>query len=376
MRVPFANFRRTVDELRPELDAAIARVLDSGWFLLGREGEDFEREFAAFAGTSHAVGCASGTDAIELILRAAGIGEGDEVVTQANTCVPTVAAIVRAGATPVLCDVEPDAGTIDPSSFEGALSPRTRAVVPVHLYGQIGDIDAVTEVARAAGVAVIEDCAQAHGAAVGGRAAGTTGIAGAFSFYPTKNLGGFGDGGAVATSDPELDERLRLVRQYGQADRYQHVAEGVNSRLDEVQAALLRVRLAHLAEGNARRRAIARHYADALTGSPVEPLRQLPDREHVFHLFVVVAPDRERFQAALEERGVATLVHYPRPIHGHPPYEQLGRGPVPLSNAERLSEQVVSLLIYPELTDAEVDYVADAARDAAHAGAAAEPSRR
>src|SRR3954451_13111515 len=240
MRVPFANFRRTVDELRPELDAAIARVLDSGWFLLGREGEDFEREFAAFAGTSHAVGCASGTDAIELILRAAGIGQGDEVVTQANTCVPTVAAIARAGATPVLCDVEPEAATIDPASLERALSPKTRAVVPVHLYGQMGDIDAVATIARERDIDVIEDCAQAHGAAADARAAGTIGRAGAFSFYPTKNLGAFGDGGAVATSDPELDERLRLVRQYGQANRYHHVAQGANSRLDEVQAAVLR----------------------------------------------------------------------------------------------------------------------------------------
>src|SRR3954449_12386705 len=178
MRVPFANFRRTVEELRPELDAAVARVLDSGWFLLGQEGKEFEREFASWIGASHAVGCASGTDAIELILRAAGIGSGDEVVTQANTCVPTVAAIARAGATPVLCDVEPEAATIDPSSLERALSPRTRAVIPVHLYGQMGDVDAVAALARAAGVAVIEDCAQAHGAAVGDRAAGTVGIAG------------------------------------------------------------------------------------------------------------------------------------------------------------------------------------------------------
>jgi dTDP-4-amino-4,6-dideoxygalactose transaminase len=373
MRVPFANFRRTVDELRQELDGALARVLDSGWFLLGREGEEFEREFASWAGTPHAVGCASGTDAIELILRAADIGEGDEVVTQANTCVPTVAAIARAGATPVLCDVEPAAGTIDPASLERALSPRTRAVIPVHLYGQIGDVDGVTDVASAAGVAVIEDCAQAHGAAAGARNAGTIGIAGAFSFYPTKNLGGFGDGGAVVTSDAQLDERLRLVRHYGQADRYHHVAEGVNSRLDEIQAALLRVRLAHLAEGNARRDAIADHYAEALAGSGVEPLTRLPDRTHAFHLFVVKAPDRDRFQAALEERGVATLVHYPRPIHGHPPYEELGRGPVPLPNAELLSDQVVSLPIYPELSDAEVEHVAESARDAANARAASAP---
>jgi dTDP-4-amino-4,6-dideoxygalactose transaminase len=353
MRVPFANFRRTVDALRPELEAALARVLDSGWFLLGGEGKEFEREFAAWVGSEHAAGCASGTDAIELALRALGIGAGEEVVTQANTCVPTVAAIARAGATPVLCDVEAEAGTIDPASLERAMSPRTRAVIPVHLYGQMGDIDAVDGVARERGVAVIEDCAQAHGAAAGGSAAGTIGIAGAFSFYPTKNLGAFGDGGAVVTSDAQLDERLRLVRQYGQADRYHHVAEGVNSRLDELQAALLRVRLAHLDEDNARRAAIAARYTESLAGTPVEPLRHLPDRKHAFHLFVVTAPDRDRFQTALEEQGVATLVHYPRPIHGHPPYEELGRGPVPLSNAEGLSDRVVSLPIYPELTDAE-----------------------
>jgi dTDP-4-amino-4,6-dideoxygalactose transaminase len=370
MRVPFANFRRTVDGLRPELDAALARVLDSGWFLLGREGEAFEGDFASWVGASHAAGCASGTDAIELALRALGVGAGDEVVTQANTCVPTVAAIARAGATPVLCDVEPESATIDPESLAGALSPRTRAVIPVHLYGQIGDIDAVEALAREHNLVMIEDCAQAHGAAAGDRPAGTIGIAGAFSFYPTKNLGAFGDGGAVVTSDEQLDERVRLVRQYGQADRYHHVVEGVNSRLDEMQAAVLRVRLAHLDADNARRMAIADHYAEALAGSPVEPLRRLPDRTHVFHLFVAVAPDRERFQAALEECGVATLVHYPRPIHGHPPYAQLGAGPVSLSNAERLSNEVISLPIYPELTDGEVEHVAASARAAALAGAA------
>jgi dTDP-4-amino-4,6-dideoxygalactose transaminase len=361
MRVAFANFRRTVEQMRPELDAAVARVLDSGWFLLGKEGEGFESEFARWVGAPHAVGCASGTDAIELALRAAGIGAGDEVVTQANTCVPTVAAITRAGATPVLCDVEPEAGTIDPESL-------ARALVPVHLYGQVGDIGAVMDVAAAHGLPVIEDCAQAHGAKADGRAAGTTGIAGAFSFYPTKNLGAFGDGGAVTTSDAELDARLRLVRQYGQADRYHHVAEGVNSRLDEIQAAILRVRLARLDADTARRVAIAERYTEALDGSAVQPLRRLPGRDHVYHLFVVKAPDRDAFRAALDEQGVATLVHYPEPIHGHEPYRELGRGPVPLTVSEELSGQVVSLPIYPELTDDEVEHVAQAARAAAGAG--------
>jgi dTDP-4-amino-4,6-dideoxygalactose transaminase len=226
----------------------------------------------------------------------------------------------------------------------------------------------VAAIALERGIEVIEDCAQAHGATVGGRAAGTIGRAGAFSFYPTKNLGAFGDGGAVLTSDAELDERLRLVRQYGQAERYNHVIEGVNSRLDELQAALLRVRLEHLDGWNERRRAIAQHYTEALAGTAVRPLRLLPDRDHAFHLFVVTAPERERFQAALAERGVSTLVHYPRPVHGHPPYAELGRGPVPLSSSERLAEQVVSLPIYPELTDAEVEYVADSARSAAASG--------
>src|SRR3954466_6716340 len=201
MRVPFTNFRRTVDELRPELDAALARVLDSGWFLLGKEGEQFEHEFAGWVGTSHAVGCASGTDAIELALRALGIGRGDEVVTQANTCVPTVAAIERAGATPVLCDVEPAAGTMDPESLRQALGPNTRAVVPVHLYGQCAEVDAIVEVCSVAGVVVVEDCAQAIGAELRGKPAGTIGRLGCFSFYPTKNLGALGDGGAVVTDD-------------------------------------------------------------------------------------------------------------------------------------------------------------------------------
>jgi len=365
VQVPFANFQRGVAELRAELDAATARVLESGWFVLGREGEAFEREFAGWVGAAHGVGCASGTDAIELALRALGVGEGDEVVTQANTCVPTVAAIRRAGAAPVLCDVEPDAATVDVESLRGAVSPRTRAIVPVHLYGQVGDIDGVLAVAREAGVPVVEDCAQAHGAEADGRRAGSIGALGAFSFYPTKNLGALGDGGAVVTSDAELDERLRLVRQYGQADRYVHVAEGVNSRLDELQAALLRAKLAHLDVWNERRARIAERYERALAGTPVRPLARLDGRRHVFHLFVVAAPDRDRFRAALDERRVATIVHYPRPIHGHPPYAALGNGPVPLTVSERLAGEVVSLPIYPELTDAEVEHVAEAARAAA-----------
>jgi dTDP-4-amino-4,6-dideoxygalactose transaminase len=344
--------------VRPDLDAAVARVLDSGWFVLGGEGTAFEAEFAQALGAEHAVGVASGTDAIELTLRAMGVGPRDEVVTQANTCVPTVAAIERAGATPVLCDVEPEAGTIDPASLQAAITARTRAVVPVHLYGQVGDLGGVLAACGPQGIAVLEDCAQAHGATYNGRPAGTIGAAGAFSFYPTKNLGALGDGGAVVTNDDALAERLRLLRQYGQADRYDHVAHGVNSRLDEVQAALLRAKLPHLVAGNARRNAIAARYAEALADGPVRPLRRLEGRDHAFHLYVVLAPDRAAFQAALADRGVATLVHYPRAIHNHAPYAALGRGPVPLSVSEDLADRVVSLPLYPELTDAEVEHVA------------------
>jgi dTDP-4-amino-4,6-dideoxygalactose transaminase len=363
VRVPFANFGRGIEQLRDELDAAVARVLESGWFILGREGEDFEREFSQWVGARHAVACASGTDAIELALRALGVGPGDEVVTQANTCVPTVAAIARAGAVPVLCDAEPDAATIDPESLERAISARTRAVIPVHLYGQCADMDAIGEVAGS--IPIIEDCAQAHGARFRGKNAGTIGAMGAFSFYPTKNLGALGDGGAVVTSDDALMHRLRLLRQYGQTDRYHHEMEGVNSRLDEVQAAILRVRLPHVSAGNERRRDLAAKYAAALDGTAVQPLATLPDRENVFHLFVVRAPDRERFRKQLATEGVDTIVHYPLPIHRQRPYISLAENSTELGVSERLAKEVVSLPIYPEMLDSEADHVARVVREAA-----------
>jgi dTDP-4-amino-4,6-dideoxygalactose transaminase len=358
--IPFNDLGRGVSELRHELDAALARVLDSGWFVLGSEGRAFEEEFAATVGVAHAVGVGSGTDAIELALRALGIGPGDEVVTQANTCVPTVSAIERAGATPVLCDVETEAGTMDPDSLRGALGEKTRAVVPVHLYGQCADVDAIVDLCSGRGIAVVEDCAQAVGAELRGQPAGSIGTLGCFSFYPTKNLAALGDGGAVVTNDAELDERLRLVRQYGQTDRYRHVTEGVNSRLDELQAAILRTRLAYLPRWNTRRAEIAAAYTEALAGSgPVRPLAQLEDRRHVFHLYVIEAPDRDPLIAHLDERGIGTLIHYPTPIHGQPPYRRLAMGPVSLSVSERLCERILSLPIYPELSDVEVERVTE-----------------
>jgi dTDP-4-amino-4,6-dideoxygalactose transaminase len=354
-----------VEAERAEVDAALAEVLDSGSFVLGEQGEGFEAEFAAELGAAHAIGVASGTDAIELALRALDVGSEDEVITQANTCVPTVAAIVRAGARPVLCDVEPDGATIDPTSLEAAIGPHTRAVVPVHLYGQCADMASVRSVADGHGIAVVEDCAQAHGAAFSGRAAGTIGTLGCFSFYPTKNLGALGDAGAVVTGHDGLAAAVRGLRRYGAAPGGRLVARGVNSRLDELQAAVLRVRLPRLEAGNRRRAAIAERYDAALEGTPVRPLRRFAGRRHAHHLYVVRAPDRAGFRAGLARRGVDTLVHYELPVHGHQPYRELAHGPVPLATSERLAASVVSLPIHPALRDDEVELVATAARDAA-----------
>ena len=365
VRVPFVDLKRQTAAVREQLDPAIARVLSSGWFVLGNEGAEFEREFAHWVGTAHAAGAASGTDAIELAVRATGIGPGDEVVTQANTCVPTVTGIERAGATVVLCDVDAATAAMDPASLAAAIGLCTRAVVVVHLYGQCGDVDAIERLAGDQGLTLIEDCAQAHGAAAGPRRAGTIGAAGCFSFYPTKNLGALGDGGAVVTGDPGVVERMRRLRTYGQTDRYRHDERGLNSRLDEIQAAILRAKLPLLDAWTERRRAIAARYDSALEGTVARPVARVPGNTPAYHLYVVAVPDRPAFQQALEERGVSTLVHYPLPIHHQPAYRELAAGPVPLTASEELAGQVVSLPLFPELTDDEVEHVAAAAREAA-----------
>lgn len=355
--VPFLDLGRSVSGPRegPIADS-MQRVMRSGRWVLGPEVEAFEDEYAEWLGCPHVVGVGSGTDAIELALRALDIGVGDEVVTQANTCVPTVAAIERSGASPVLCDVRADDGTMDPTSLGAVIGGRTKAIIPVHLYGQCADVAAIARVAGR--IPIVEDCAQAHGARFHGRMAGTMGTLGAFSFYPTKNLGALGDGGAVATSDPTLAKRLRMLRQYGQSERDNYLLSGVNSRLDEIQAAVLRTRLATLDSDNTRRRKIADAYIDALKGA-VRPLSQRPECDHVFHLFVCLAPDRAAFRRGLQRRGIGTMVHYPRPIHKHDPYRVLGLGPASLETAELLAGQVVSLPMYPELSDAEVELVGE-----------------
>ena len=347
-----------------EIDAAVARALGSGWYILGREGEAFEREFAAWLGAKRAVGCANGTDALALILRGLGIGEGCTVATVSHTAVATVAAIEMAGATPLLLDIDPDTYTMDPDELAAVLEdpppglPPIRAAIAVHLYGQACDLDPMLRACAEGGVALIEDCAQAHGAALDGRRLGTLGTAAAFSLYPTKNLGALGDGGVLATDDLDLADRIAAIRQYGWQERYVSALVGVNSRLDEVQAAILRARLPHLDAGNARRRRIAAAYDAALAGGPAAPPARRPGAEHVFHQYVLRLENREAVQARLREDGVGTGIHYPVPVHLQPAYRgRVPLGPAGCAETERAAREVLSLPMYPELTDAQVERI-------------------
>jgi dTDP-4-amino-4,6-dideoxygalactose transaminase len=359
--IRFLDLRRQTEALRADVDASIGHVLDTGELVLGQFVERFERAFAEYCGAPAAVGVASGTDAIALALRAVGVGPGDEVITAANTCVPTVVGIELAGATPVLVDPDPVTFTLDPDRLEDALSSRTSALVPVHLYGQCCDMDPILAFARKHGIRVVEDAAQAHGAEYRERRAGTLADAAAFSFYPTKNLGALGDAGAVVTSDGAVAERVRLLRSYGEERRYSSVLHGINSRLDALQAAVLAVKLSRLDGWNDRRRAIAAHYEAELAEDELALPTEAPDRRHVYHLFVVRPPDRAGFRSALAEHGVETLIHYPAAIHEHPAYAGLAR-PGRLDYSEHLAAIVVSLPLYPELTDAEVEHVASSVR--------------
>jgi dTDP-4-amino-4,6-dideoxygalactose transaminase len=362
------DFKAHVAAHREELDAAVARVLDSGWFILGPEGEAFERELAAALGAREAVAVGNGTDALHLALRALEVGPGDEVVTTSISAAFTALAVLQAGARPVFVDVDPLTLNLDPAAVERALTPRTKAIVPVHLYGHPADMAPLLALATERGIAVLEDACQAHGALYEGRPVGTLagerGL-GALSFYPTKNLGGLGDGGAVLVNDPAVASRLRRLRNGGQSDRYRHEVPGVNSRLDELQAALLRVGLRHLPAWTERRRAIAAFYLRELAGSGVEPLQEQPYARAVHHLFVVRHPRRDALMAALAELGVGTLIHYPIPLHLQPAFASMGGKPGDLPVAEKASSEILSLPLYPELTDEQAGAVVEAVRDAA-----------
>ena len=360
--IPLVDLKAAYHRLQAEIDAAVARVLAGGWYILGPEVSAFEAEFAAYLGVEHAVGVASGTDAVLLALRALGVGPGDEVITVAHTAVATVAAIELAGATPCFVDIDPVTYTLDPARLAAAVTSRTRAIIPVHLYGAPADVDAVLTVARAHHLLVIEDCAQAHGARYRGQRVGTLGDAAAFSFYPTKNLGALGDGGAVASNRPEVAERLRLLRQYGWRERYVSDVAGYNSRLDELQAAILRVRLRHLDAENAARRRLAARYDAALAGLPIALPAARPDDTPVYHLYVIRAAARDALAEHLRGCGIGTGVHYPVPVHRQPGYAHLGYGPGRLPATEAAAEQVLSLPMYPDLTEAAADAVAVAIR--------------
>jgi dTDP-4-amino-4,6-dideoxygalactose transaminase len=367
--VPQANPGAGYHALRHEIDAAVARVLQSGWYILGQEVRAFEAAFAAWLGTGAAVGCGNGTDALALALRALGVGPGTSVVTVSHTAVATVAAIEMAGATPLLIDVEPDHYTMDPSELAAVLThppagvPPIRAVIPVHLYGQPAALEAIAAACHHHAVPVVEDCAQAHGATIAGRKVGTFTEAATFSFYPTKNLGALGDGGMVTTQDAKLAADIAALRQYGWRTHYISDAVGVNSRLDELQAAVLRVKLGHLDAQNARRQTIAGMYDAALQGTSLTPPTRRDGVGHVFHLYVLRTRDRPAVQQRLREAGIGTGIHYPSPVHLQPAYRgRLALGPSLCRATEIAAEQVLSLPIYPELTDGQVAQVCDALR--------------
>jgi dTDP-4-amino-4,6-dideoxygalactose transaminase len=353
-----------VAALRPGIDAAVARVLDSGWFILGPEGEAFENELAAYLEANHAVAVANGTEAIQLALEAVGVKPGDEVITSPLTAAFTALAVMRAGARPVFADLDPATLNVSPEAVAAAITSRTKALLPVHLYGHPADLDPLRDLARRHGLVLVEDACQAVGAKYKGRRVGALSGIGALSFYPTKNLGAFGDGGAVVVDDPAVAARLRQLRNGGQTEKYRHEISGINSRLDEIQAAVLRLKLRHLDAWAERRRALAARYEAGLEGGGVgRPVEQSYART-VYHLYVVRHPRRDTLAAALREKGVGTLVHYPTPLHLQPAFAGTGReGDFPV--AERAAREILSLPLYPEMTDAQADTVIRAVREVA-----------
>jgi dTDP-4-amino-4,6-dideoxygalactose transaminase len=355
------DFKAEPLALRDAMIAAARRVVESGWYVLGAECQAFESRWAALCGTRHGIGVGNGMDAIELAIRGLGIGPGDEVVTTPMTAFATVLAIARAGATPVLADIDPTTALLDPQSFRRCCSPKTRAVVLVHLYGQVRQMDVWQALCRDTGIALIEDCAQSHLARWQDRAAGSFGAAGAWSFYPTKNLGALGDGGAVVTDDGELAARIGRLRNYGQSERYFHPELGMNSRLDEIQAALLSVRLEWLPGFTQRRREIAKTYRKDLNQASVS-LMAAPESEdaHVHHLFVIRCAARDALQAHLKSAGVQSLIHYPVPVHRQTPMASVARDPLGLRHAESHAAECLSLPCHPQMNDGEVQQVINA----------------
>jgi dTDP-4-amino-4,6-dideoxygalactose transaminase len=359
VNVPIVELKSQYLDLRAEIDAAIQQVLDASWYVLGEQGRRFEEEFADYLGLPHAVGVGSGTEALHLALLACGIQPGDEVITTPMTAAATACAIRFANATPVFADVDATTLTLDPQDVERRLTSRTRAILPVHLYGHPADLDPLLALAHRHDLRLIEDCAQAHGTRYRGRLVGTFGDAAAFSFYPSKNLGAYGDAGAVVCRDAAMAQQLRMLRNYGEEKRYFHSIEGFNSRLDEIQAAILRAKLPYLNRWNDRRRAIATHYQHRVHHSVVDLPVERPDAGHTYHLYVVRTPHREALREHLALRGIGSQIHYPVPLHRQQAFAHLGQGAGDCPIAEEAAERVLSLPMFPELTDEQVAHVVD-----------------
>ncbi|ASY65985.1 UDP-4-amino-4-deoxy-L-arabinose--oxoglutarate aminotransferase (plasmid) [Sinorhizobium sojae CCBAU 05684] len=365
--IPFLDLRGQYASIKDEIDAAVLRVLDSAQYVLGEEVAQLEREFAAFCGTQHAIAVNTGTSALHLALLALGIGPGDEVITVPFTFVATVSAICYTGAQPVFVDVEPVTLTMDAAKLEAAITARTKAIMPVHLYGQMADMNAIKAIADRHGVPIIEDACQAHGAEYESRRAGSIGVSGCFSFYPGKNLGACGEGGIVVTSDDRQAHTIRMLRDWGQERRYHHVLKGFNYRMDGIQGAILRVKLRHLNAWTQARRAHAARYSALLAGSdhvgtPVEAAA----RRHVYHIYAIRCGDREGLQHALTTQGIQFGLHYPIPVHLQTAHADLGYGPGDFPRSEAAARSVLSLPIYPEMTARQVEQVVSAVEQEAH----------
>jgi dTDP-4-amino-4,6-dideoxygalactose transaminase len=364
IKVPYLDLKAQYQSIKPEIDAAIARVLDSCQFVLGPEVAAFEQEFAAYCGAAECIALNSGTSALHLALLAAGVGPGDEVITVPFTFVASVSAVTYAGARPVLVDIDPRTFTMDPAAIEAAITPRTKAILPVHLYGQTADMDPIMEIARRHGLIVIEDAAQAHGAKYKGHPTGSIGDMACFSFYPGKNLGAYGEGGAVTTSNAEYARTIRMLRDWGQDRKYHHVLKGFNYRMEGFQGAILRVKLRHLERWTEARRAVVNLYNQHLADSGVETPTEMPWARHVYHVYTLRADDRDGLQASLQADGIQTGIHYPVPAHLQPAYADLGYGRGAFPQAETAAKQVLSLPLYPELSSQAVAEVAGAVKRA------------
>ncbi|NJE54443.1 DegT/DnrJ/EryC1/StrS aminotransferase family protein [Thermococcus sp. 21S9] len=356
--IPFVDLKREYQEIGDEILRAIQRVIESGWFILGNELNQFEKEFADYLGVKYAIGVNSGSDALYLAVKALGIHSGDEVITVSHTFISTVDAIVRNGARVVFVDIDPETYTIDVDQLEKSITPKTKAIIPVHLYGHPADMEPIMELAEEYGLYVIEDASQAHGAEYKGKKVGTFGHLACFSFYPTKNLGAYGDAGAIVTNDAELADKLRMMRNYGSPKKYYHDFVGVNSRLDEIQAAVLRIKLKYLDQWNEKRRKIAKLYSELLDNSDVITPSEKEWAKHVYHLYVIRHKNRDKLQQYLSEKGIKTQIHYPVPVHLQKAYLELGYR-VRLPITERISSEVLSLPMYPWLSNGEVESIAN-----------------